>query len=109
MYVGRDFSPADAVESELYAFDFVNDLAEGEVIIGIVGDSWVCKVADDSEGADDNAADHTAIAALYEGSKTFQQVSGLVAGVKYVLQAVVETDQGNTHSLWSHVTCMEPK
>lgn len=105
MYVGRDFPPADEVESETYTFDFVRDLADGELIISAV---WYCTVAADSEEADENAADHVAIAAEVLGTKTMQHISGLVAGVKYVLQAVVETDRGNTVSLWSHVTCRAP-
>jgi hypothetical protein len=106
MYVGRPFNHSDEGESEDYSFDFVKDLAEGETIVGV---TWTCTVAADSEGADENAADHVAIPASYDGTITTQHVSGLVAGVKYVLQAVVETSAGNTVSLWSHVTCMEPQ
>jgi hypothetical protein len=107
MYVGREFSPADSVESEDYTFDFVKDLADGETIVSA---SWTCSVADDSEGADENAADHVAAPPpTYDGTRTTQHVSGLVAGVKYVLQAVVQTSAGNTVSLWSHVTCMDPQ
>jgi hypothetical protein len=105
MYVGRDFPPADEIESETYTFDFVRDLADGEVVISAV---WYCTVAADSEGADANASDHVAIPAEFLGTKTMQHISGLVAGVKYVLQAVVGTDRGNTVSLWSHVTCGVP-
>lgn len=105
MYVGRDFAPADEVESETYTFDFVRDLADGELIISAV---WYCTVAADSEATDAGAADHVAIAADFAGTKTMQHVSGLVAGVKYVLQAVIGTDRGNTVSLWSHVKCGTP-
>lgn len=106
MYVGREFSPSDEGESENYTFDFVKDLAESETI---VGSTWYCTVADDSEGADEDAADHVSLPATYSGTQTTQHVSGLVAGVKYVLQAVVETSAGNTVSLWSYVKCMEPE
>lgn len=106
MYVGREFHPADPGESEDYTFDFVKDLAEGETIVGA---TWTCSVADDSEEEDADAADHVAIPASYDGTRTTQHISGLVAGVKYLLQAVVETSAGNTVSLWSHVTCMEPR
>ncbi|WP_409188447.1 hypothetical protein [Bradyrhizobium sp. RDM4] len=106
MYVGRDFDPSDLGESETYTFDFVRDLASGETIVGA---TWFCTVAADSIGVDADAADHVAIPASYNGTKTMQHVSGLVAGVKYVLQAVVETDQGSTLSLWSHVLCGEPQ
>lgn len=106
MYVGREFLPSDPGESEDYTFDFVKDLADGETIVGA---TWSCKVAEDSEGEDADAADHVALPASYDGTRTTQHVSGLVAGVKYVLQAVVETSAGNTVSLWSHVECVAPQ
>lgn len=105
MYIGRDFHPSDVGESEDYSFDFVKDLAADETIVGA---TWSCTVAEDSEGEDADAADHVAVPATFEGQVTTQHVSGLVDGVKYVLQAVVETNAGNTVSLWSHVLCRAP-
>jgi hypothetical protein len=106
MYVGRDFPPADDVESRNYTFDFVKDLAEGDTIVGA---TWSCTVAEDSAGQDAEAADHVGVPATYDGTRTTQHVSGLVAGVKYVLQAVVSTQAGETVSLWSHVECRAPQ
>lgn len=106
MYVGRDFQPSDVGESETYTFDFVRDLGPDEAIIAA---TWTCRLAADNVGTDDNAADHVALPATFDGTRTSQHVSGLVAGAKYVLQAVVETDQGNTISLWSHVECVAPQ
>jgi hypothetical protein len=105
MYVGRDFHPSDVGESEVYTFDFVKDLADGDIIVEA---TWHCTVAADSEVADAAAADHVALPATFEGTKTMQQVSGLVDGVKYVLQAVIGSEQGETKSLWSHVKCGTP-
>lgn len=105
MYVGKDFFPSDVGESEDYSFDFVKDLAADETI---VSSTWSCTVAEDSEGTDADASDHVSVPATFDGTITTQHVSGLVAGVKYVLQAVVETSAGNTVSLWSHVLCREP-
>ena len=107
MYVGRDFPAHDEGESRPYTFNFVRDIAEGDAINAAV---WHCTVAEDSETPDDAAADHvSAPPPTFEGTKTSQHVSGLVAGVKYVLQAVVTTEQGSTASLWSHVVCTVPK
>jgi hypothetical protein len=103
MYVGRDFPPADPAESRTYTFDFVNDLADGDAIVEA---TWSCTVAGDSDGTDADAADHVALPATYDGTKTMQQVSGLVAGVKYVLKATVGTVSGETVVLYSHVPCM---
>jgi len=106
MYVGRDFPPADPVEGRTYTLDFVNDIASGDTIVEAV---WYCTVADDSDGADENSADHVALPATYEGTKTLQFVSGLVDGVKYILKAVVGTQAGETVSLYSHVPCEAPQ
>lgn len=107
MYAGRDFSPFESVESDNITFDFGKHphIADGETIVEA---TWICAVADDSEGSDDNASDHVDIPATFSGTFTTQHVSGLVDGVKYVLQAVIGTDQGNTLSLWSFLACRDP-
>ncbi len=105
MYVGRDFSPFDSVESEVFTFDFTKRLGDAEAIIEA---TWFCTVADDSDGEDASASDHVSIPATFGDGKTSQHVSGLVAGVKYALQAVIGTDEGNVISLWSHVICRDP-
>jgi len=105
MYVGFDLDPFDEVDSRVLSADFAKLMAEGEAIIEA---TWYCTVADDSDTDDEDASDHVSIPATFSGQKTFQHVSGLVSGVKYVLQAVVGTDEGNTYSLWSHVTCKAP-
>ena len=108
MYVGRDFHPSDVGESEIYTFDFLNDLATGETITDASG---FCSVAADSEGTDDLPQAHVSDDSddmTITGTKTSQRISGLAAGVKYVLQAIVTTSNSNTKSLWSHVVCREP-
>ncbi len=106
MYAGKDFSPFDSVETDEFTFDFRKRMGDDETIIGA---TWYCSIAEDSEtSSDEDAADHVSIPATYSGTRTTQTVSGLVSGVKYTLQAVVETDQGDTLSLWSHVLCTEP-
>ena len=105
MYVGFDLDAFDPDDSRTLTADFTKMMSDDEAIIEA---TWECSVADDSETDDEDAADHVSIPATYDGQKTFQHVSGLVDGVKYVLQAVVGTDQGNTYSLWSHITCRAP-
>jgi hypothetical protein len=106
MYAGKDFSPADQVESEIYSFDFVKDCASGETIASA---TWTCQVADDSEGTDGSASSRVSGSSSNDGTVTSQRIVGLRQGVKYVLQAVVVTNQSNTRSLWAHVECVEPK
>jgi len=106
MYVGRDFDPSDVGESEVYSFDFVKDLATGETI---ASSEWFCAVAEDSDADDAAAQDHVALDASNAGTVTSQRITGLVDGVKYVLQAKVVTSLGNTKSLWSHVLTGTPK
>ena len=106
MYVGRDFHPSDVGENEVYTFDFENDLADGETIATA---TWICSVADDSEVEDADAQSHVSVVdPLNTDTKTSQRIAGLVDGVKYVLQAIVTTSDGNTKSLWSHVIAREP-
>lgn len=106
MYAGRDFPPADPGEYEPYTFDFVRDVAEGEIITGA---AWTCSVAADSQGTDDDPMSRLAfVAPDNSGTVTNQIVTNLLPGVKYVLQATVTTSLGNTLSLWSHVECNQP-
>jgi hypothetical protein len=39
---------------------------------------------------------------------SLQRIVGLRAGVKYMVQAIIEASLGNTISLWSHVLCRDP-
>ncbi len=105
MYVGKDFHPSDSGENEVYAFDFVKDLEADETLVSSV---WYCTVADDSEETDATPSDRLLLSPSIEGTKTKQRVTGMIENVKYVLHATVVTSDGNTRSLWSHVTCRLP-
>ncbi len=105
MYAGRDFDPADPGEDEVYSFDFAKDMQKLDVIVAA---EWFCEVAEISEEDDEDAATYITGDATFGGTKTTQRVSGFKAGVTYALQAKVETQQGDTVSLWAHVECREP-
>ncbi len=105
MYAGHDFTPADPEESRVYTFDFVKDLMVGETI---TNSAWTCEVAEDSVGTDDTPTARLVLFSDVDGTFSKQRVAFLLADVKYVLQAVVNTSEGNTISLWSHVLCVEP-
>lgn len=100
MYVGRDFDPSDVGESELYCFDFVRDLQTGDTVTAAV---WTCAVAAISEGTDAEASTRIDGDATFQGTKTFQRITGLQPGVIYRIQAIVSTQKGDEVSLWSHV------
>jgi hypothetical protein len=103
MYVGRDFDPSDPGENEVYSFDFTRDLADNEALTAA---TWSCTVAG---GSDPSAASRISGSASVSGKTTSQRVTGLLAGVRYRLQAIATTTFGNTVSLFSHVTCQSPK
>lgn len=103
MYAGRDFDPADPGENEIYTFDFVNDLASNEALQSAV---WTCAAV---AGVDANAASCVIGTASVLATKTSQRISGLLPGVRYLLQAKGVTNLGNTVSLYSHANCANPK
>lgn len=95
-YLGEDFTVCDVGEVEVYCIDFVNDLPTGDTLISAV---WACSV---SSGTDPNpSARLSGVPQIFNPTKTTQLIIGGLAGVSYILQAVVQTTQGNTLSLWS--------
>lgn len=105
MYARRDFDPMDVGEIGEFTFDFARDLASGDTIASVV---WACTVADSSDGDDGSASSRLSGFPSNTSSKTTHTVSGLVAGVKYLLQASATTTLGDVLSLWSYVDCKAP-
>lgn len=99
MYVGRDFSPADPVENEVYGFDFRKDLASGETLSSA---TFVLSVID---GTDASPGSRLTGIPTISGTQAWQKLTGLLAGTSYRLEAVVITNQGNTKALWSRIEC----
>lgn len=104
IYCGRDFSPAEQAESEMYGFDFVNDLEEGETLSSA---TWSIIVL---QGVDGTPTSHlVGSPALFtpDGttvqSGTEQRISGLLQDVTYGVRAQAVTSAGNTKALWSHI------
>ncbi len=97
MYVGRDFSPSDVGENEIYSLDFVNDLQSGETITAVTFTMTVAQGVDATPSARLNGSPG------WTGTRTMQRCSGMLGGVTYTLQAVVTTSLGNTLSLFSHI------
>lgn len=104
MYLGRDFSPQQVGESEVFGLDFVDDLEHNEQLIS---SKWIIEVI---EGVDPNPKIHlegTSAVVIPLGSNfktcSVQRIGGLWPDVTYRVEASVLTTQGNTRSLWTHV------
>ena len=100
MYVGRDFDVANSGESEVFAFNFVNDMLPTD---SVVAATWALTV---SEGTDANPSSRLDGAPFFL-SRTIstQRISGLLAGVTYIVTCTVSTAQSNTITLWSRIPC----
>ena len=107
MYVGRDYSPMEQVESETFGLNFVSDLTAGEVISTVVGGAWNISVVQGSDSGSAACLIGGAAIVVPDGATsniaTTQRISGLLPDVVYCVQAVVTTSLGNTKSLYSHV------
>lgn len=104
--------PIDAtVEIETVTFDFGLILVAGVTVTGI--SSVTCEVV---SGTDSNPASRlvggAAIVASPNSGGANQAVAQLVGtmlgGVTYRLQCVVTSSDGQTISLWNHITCQTP-
>lgn len=100
MYAGIDWSEWTVGENRPLTLDFVNDgLVDGE---NLASATWSCVAV---IGTDASAATRLTGVAAQSGTKTSQQCTGFLVGVKYLLEAVVVTTLGNTFKLHSHITC----
>ena len=104
MYAGRDFSPAEQIESQIFGFDLVNDLDPGEFLTTA---TWSLTVV---QGTDGSPASHligSPLLLIPQGSTivtaTQQRIAGLLPDVLYLVRAVCSTSGANVKSLWSHI------
>jgi hypothetical protein len=104
VYLGRDFSPQEFGESEVYGLDFVNDIDDEEQLLASV---WTIQVV---QGTDPNPMVHLqgqSLVVIPLGSNlktaTIQRIGGLWPDVTYAVRAVVITDRANTRNLWTHI------
>jgi hypothetical protein len=104
-YVGRDFSPAEQVESRQYGLDLVNDISEGETLTAA---AWELIVR---EGVDPDPNSHlvgSPALVTPDGTTaqtaTTQRIAGLLPDVLYTVRAIATTSLGNTVSVWTHIS-----
>lgn len=109
MYLGRDFSPQEAGESEVFGIDFANDLDGEEQLLSSV---WRITVSRGVDPAPQVHLEGTSMVTVPAGSNlktaTVQRIGGLWPDVTYIVRAVVITNYGNTRSLWTHVRGVNP-
>lgn len=102
MYAGLDFDVADYSESEVFAFDIVNDLPPNDQV---VSSEWSILVY---SGVDPDAATRLDGPPQVSGNTvSSQRITALVPGVTYTLICTVQTIQLNTITLWSRVMSEE--
>ena len=105
MYAGIDYSISDVGESEIYGLDFVNDLSSGDSITSV---QFSLTVSDNSPSPDPNPANHLDGLPGIVGTVAIIRIDGLLPNVKYILQALCGTAQGNRISLFSHIPTDSP-
>ncbi len=100
--IGDFAPPPNPAESELYSFDFVNDLTPGDSIVASPAPVWACAVV---AGTDPDPASRLVGDPTTFGTTTTQRGAGFLPGVRYVLSATVKTAMGNTLVLWAYLYC----
>ncbi len=98
MFVGRNFDPANTVESQVYGFDFINDLADGDSLSSVTCNLTVQQGVDATP-----SARLIGLPSVYSSTIGIQRISGLVEGTVYTFQMIALTSFGNTLSLYSHI------
>lgn len=106
MYAGRDFDVIDVNETPILTFDFAQyPLAVGETILGV---TWSCAVADFGSATDANPTSRLLGFPGIAGTQVLQQVGTMVAGVKYLLMALVTTNLRQNIDMFSYALCQDP-
>lgn len=100
MYVSRDFSDAEAGESEPYGFDFTKDVPSPDTIVSAEFSLTVVAGTDNAPGT------RLTGSPVITEKKVSQRVVGLVAGARYKLKCIATTSSGNKVSLFSYVKCV---
>lgn len=100
MYTGQNWDATNPTESQVYSYDFVNDLASGETLTGLP--TFTLTVF---QGVDATPSSRLSGSAGINGSICSQRVAGLLGNVTYTLTCTVSTSLSNTLTLFSHIPC----
>ena len=99
MDTGRSWDVANPTESQVYSYDFINDLGTGETLVTA---SFALTVL---EGTDNTPSSRLTGVSGINGSVASQRVQFLNAGVVYVLACTVTTSLSNTITLSAKLSC----
>ena len=101
MYIGRDFDPANPLESQIYSIDFTNVLSTGETILSVSDVGFTV-----FQGEDASPSSHLSGSASISGTVVSQRIVTLDENVTYTLAFTVLTSMSNTITLFSRVACL---
>lgn len=105
MKATSDFSPIAPDEAPRYlSVDFSTYLISGDTVATIV--AWNCTVAAASPTPDPDPASRLIGAPAQAGDVVVQHVGGCLAGVIYIMEAVVDTTAGERLSIWAYLKCV---
>jgi hypothetical protein len=98
------------VEFETVTFDYGLILASGATVTAA---TVTCSVVDGTDPTPSarvvgSSANTTSLETGAPNATVSQLVGGMVAGVTYRLQCVATTSDGQSLSLWTHLTCQAP-
>ena len=94
-----NFSSANPTESELFTFNFVNDLGAGDSIDTGQAAVWTCTVLE----GEDSAAQSRITDVGFSGTKSTARGAGFLADVVYCLASTIKTTLGDTLTLWAQL------
>lgn len=101
-YSGTDFPTVNPGEVRTVSFNFTTSLQGGETVSSV---SWGMTALG---GLDVYAQSHITEGTL-SGAIATNVVSGLMGGIKYIIEALATTSAGNVYALYSHMLCQAPQ
>lgn len=109
MYIGNDLPDMTTNDIRMLAFDFVNDLAPGEIIQSAQAFCEVPQELNVGAPTDGSPSSHITHGPDIIGTAVATQLTGLITGIVYRLRIVATTDQTNHPELYSHIKCVPVK
>jgi hypothetical protein len=100
----EQFSNVAPDESVGLSFDFASYLSPGDSLASVT--SWTCTVAEQSLEPDASPSSRLSGSPTTSGTLVIQRVQGCLANVTYVMEALVQTVNGETLSLWQYIDCI---
>lgn len=108
MYLGVDYFPFDSTESITLGMNFVNDLGNGDTIVGGSG-TVTCTVAADSQVQDAIPSTRVTAGPFYPTPTVVTYTfTNPIVGCKYLISITIMSAGGETITDSSHILCEVP-